>query len=147
MTVFVDTSAFYAVFDREDVSHPRAVKVWRDLLTGEPDLVTNNYVLLETCALLQSRLGMMALKTLPQNWQRFLMRSRTLLNACVKSRKTRFCFANHPSCLRTRWRLNALAQQILDEAVERLVGAVAHVIVIARKEGHAEVAGLHERGL
>ena len=41
--------------------------------------------------------------------------------------------------------LHALPQQILDEAVERLVGAVAHVIVIARKEGDAEVARLARR--
>jgi hypothetical protein len=28
-----------------------------------------------------------------------------------------------------------------------LIGAVAHVIVIARKQGHAKVAGFHMRGL
>ena len=41
--------------------------------------------------------------------------------------------------------LHALPQQIADEAVERLVGAVAHIIVIARKEGDAEVARLARR--
>ena len=43
--------------------------------------------------------------------------------------------------------LNALPQQITDEAVQRLVGTVADVIVIARKEGDAEVARLHRVGL
>ena len=43
--------------------------------------------------------------------------------------------------------LDALAQQIADEAVERLVGAVADIIVIARKQGDAEVARLHGAGL
>ena len=43
--------------------------------------------------------------------------------------------------------LHPLAQQVADEAIERLIGAVAHVIVIAREEGHAEVAGLHGGGL
>ena len=43
--------------------------------------------------------------------------------------------------------LHALPQQIFDEAVERLVGAVAHVIVIARKQGHADVGRLHGGGL
>ena len=46
-------------------------------------------------------------------------------------------------CWRIDADLHALAQQIADEAIERLVGAVAHVIVIARKEGDAEVGRLH----
>ena len=43
--------------------------------------------------------------------------------------------------------LDALAQQIADQAVERLVGPVAHIIVIARKQGDAEVGRLHGGGL
>src|SRR3954447_22711459 len=43
--------------------------------------------------------------------------------------------------------LDALPQQVSDEAVQRLIGAVADVIVIARKEGDAEVARLHADGL
>ena len=43
--------------------------------------------------------------------------------------------------------LRALPQQIFDEPVERLVGAVADVIVIPRKKGNAEVARLHGRAL
>ena len=43
--------------------------------------------------------------------------------------------------------LHPLAQQVAHEAIKRLIGAVAHVIVIAREEGHAEVAGLHGGGL
>jgi hypothetical protein len=43
--------------------------------------------------------------------------------------------------------VNPLAKQVFDEAVQRLVGAVPNIIVIARKEGHAEVAGLHDGGL
>ena len=39
--------------------------------------------------------------------------------------------------------VHALAQQIADQPVERLVGAVAHIIVIARKQGDAEIARLH----
>ena len=45
------------------------------------------------------------------------------------------------------WRVDAnlhpLPQQIADEAIQRLVRTIAHIIVIARKQGHAEVAGLH----
>ncbi len=60
MRIFIDTSAFYALLDRDDESHPKAKKVWVDLLNGENTLVTSNYVLVETFALLQHRLGMEA---------------------------------------------------------------------------------------
>ena len=43
--------------------------------------------------------------------------------------------------------LHPLTQQIFDQAIERLVRTVAHVIVIARKQGHAEFARLHGAGL
>jgi hypothetical protein len=43
--------------------------------------------------------------------------------------------------------LNALAEQILDKAIQRLIGAIPHVIVVAREEGDAEVTGLHGAGL
>lgn len=62
MTVFVDTSAFYAVFDHDDANHARAREVWSRLLKEKADLLTNNYVLLETSALLQHRLGMPAVR-------------------------------------------------------------------------------------
>ena len=42
--------------------------------------------------------------------------------------------------------LDALAQQIADKPVERLVGPVADIIVIAREEGDAEIARLHGAG-
>ena len=43
--------------------------------------------------------------------------------------------------------LDALAKQVSNKAVERLVRAVTDILVIARKEGHAEVGGLHRRAL
>lgn len=62
MTVFVDTSAFYAVVDRDDENHVKADEIWTRLLGGGVTLLTNNYVLLETSALLQHRLGLPALR-------------------------------------------------------------------------------------
>lgn len=62
MTVFVDTSALYAVFDRDDAHHDRAQKTWVRLLREAGLLFTTNYVLLETSALLQHRLGVAALR-------------------------------------------------------------------------------------
>ncbi len=64
MTVFVDTSALYAVLDRDDANHAAARTRWNGLLSGAADLVTTNYVLVETCALVQHRLGLDAVRTL-----------------------------------------------------------------------------------
>jgi predicted nucleic acid-binding protein len=63
MTVFVDTSAFYAVFDRDDANHRAAKEVWTRLLREGTPLFTSNYVLLETTALLQHRLGVVAVRS------------------------------------------------------------------------------------
>jgi predicted nucleic acid-binding protein len=67
VTVFVDTSALYAVLDRDDSNHRRATQAWRDLLANESNLVTNNYVLLETLALLQNRLGIAAVRAFQED--------------------------------------------------------------------------------
>ena len=64
MTVFVDTSALYALFDRDDQRHAEAQTLWQDALEGGLSLATSNYVLLETMVLLQSRLGMEAVRDL-----------------------------------------------------------------------------------
>ena len=63
MTVFVDTSALYAVLDRDDDNHTGVIASWKRLLEGIPDLLTTNYVLLEVSALLQNRLGLVALRS------------------------------------------------------------------------------------
>jgi predicted nucleic acid-binding protein len=62
MIVFVDTSAFYAGLDQDDINHQQAKNAWTDLLAGDAKLLTNNYVLLETSALVQRRLGPVALR-------------------------------------------------------------------------------------
>ena len=60
MRIFIDTSAFYALLDRDDANHQKAKKVWADLLRADHTLITSNYVLVETFALLQNRLGIEA---------------------------------------------------------------------------------------
>jgi len=67
MSVFIDTSGFIAVLDKDNASHAEAVKTWMDILTSEEDLVTTNYVLVETCALVQNRLGMTAIKVFQED--------------------------------------------------------------------------------
>ncbi|HEV8469436.1 MAG TPA: PIN domain-containing protein [Candidatus Limnocylindria bacterium] len=56
MTVFVDTSAIFAFLAANDVDHDRAAATLADLRQNE-ELVTHNYVVVETAALVHSRLG------------------------------------------------------------------------------------------
>lgn len=62
MSVFIDTSAFYAILDRSDQEHASAAEVWRRILDEGIDPVTSNYVVVETSALVQHRLGIGALR-------------------------------------------------------------------------------------
>ncbi|HEU5205692.1 MAG TPA: PIN domain-containing protein [Candidatus Limnocylindrales bacterium] len=57
MKVFVDTSALLAILDEDDRHHPEAAAVFRSLLTGGVELVTSNYVEVESAALVRRRLG------------------------------------------------------------------------------------------
>jgi len=62
MSVYADTSALYAVIDADDANHCAARSTWVELLEGDTPLVCSNYVLLETCALIQHRLGVDAVR-------------------------------------------------------------------------------------
>lgn len=53
MTLFVDSSTFYAAADRSDRSHRRAVEI----LSNHEPLVTTDHILVEAWLLLQHRLG------------------------------------------------------------------------------------------
>jgi predicted nucleic acid-binding protein len=63
MSVFVDTSALLAVLDADDKNHKSAREAWKDLISRDELLVCTNYVLIETFALVQHRLGMKAVRT------------------------------------------------------------------------------------
>lgn len=56
--IFIDTSAFYALFDRDDNHHSSAALAWESIRDNPGQLACSNYILLETIALLQNRLGM-----------------------------------------------------------------------------------------
>lgn len=56
MTVFVDTSALFALLDADDQRHKEAAEVFAALATSE-ELVTHNYVHVESIALTARRLG------------------------------------------------------------------------------------------
>jgi predicted nucleic acid-binding protein len=62
--IFVDTSALYAVLDRDDANHAVANATWSRLLEDGEALLVTNYVVVETTALVQHRLGMDAVRLL-----------------------------------------------------------------------------------
>jgi predicted nucleic acid-binding protein len=64
MTVFVDTSALLALLDADEARHAEAVSVWEQLAASGTRLVTTNYVVVETLAVAQNRLGLGAVRAL-----------------------------------------------------------------------------------
>lgn len=67
MTTFVDTSAIYAVLDADDQFHQSAAGAWRELISRQESLLCTNYVLVESFALVQQRLGIQAVRTLQED--------------------------------------------------------------------------------
>ena len=64
MTTFVDTSALIALLDGSEAKHTACARAWTKLLADDASLVTSSYVLVETYALAQRRLGIDAVRTL-----------------------------------------------------------------------------------
>jgi uncharacterized protein len=56
--IFLDSSAIYAWADRSDANHRTAVEHLQTILDTGEELLTHNYVLVESTALLQARLGL-----------------------------------------------------------------------------------------
>jgi uncharacterized protein len=64
--VFVDTGAFYAALNRKDEHHREAVQLFTRAVEEEWQLVTSNFVVAETHALILTRLG----RALATGWLR-----------------------------------------------------------------------------
>jgi predicted nucleic acid-binding protein len=64
VTTFVDTSALLALLDASESHQPEAAARWRLLLEANEPLMSTNYVLVETFAVVQRRLGLDALRAL-----------------------------------------------------------------------------------
>ncbi len=60
MSLFVDTSAIVAIVDAGQDRHADAAAAWEAALESGRALYTSNYVLVETFALVQRRLGLAA---------------------------------------------------------------------------------------
>jgi len=64
MTTLIDTTALYAILDRDDENHLAAAAAWKRVLGDETQLVATNYVLVESVALVRHRLGTAAVRVL-----------------------------------------------------------------------------------
>ena len=64
MSIFVDTSALVAFLDADQPWHAEVIDTWDRAVADEKALFTSNYVLVESFALVQRRLGLEALRAL-----------------------------------------------------------------------------------
>lgn len=69
--IFLDTSAIYALADRSDANHDRAKRQFARILKASWPVVTHNYVLVESFALLQHRLGLASAVALQESSRAF----------------------------------------------------------------------------
>jgi predicted nucleic acid-binding protein len=60
--IYIDTSALLAIVDDDDSHHATAQRYWQNLLEGNELLQTNNYVLVESHAIIQNRVGLWAIR-------------------------------------------------------------------------------------
>lgn len=67
MRVFADTSAILAVLDADDANHLPAKEQWIKLISEGTELWSSSYVLVESFALIQHRLGMEALRAFQED--------------------------------------------------------------------------------
>jgi predicted nucleic acid-binding protein len=70
--VFIDTSAFLALLIVNDARHREAVRAFRGLRERRAPLVTTSYVLVETCALLDRRVGRGATRRFREDFEPLL---------------------------------------------------------------------------
>ncbi len=63
MVVFVDTSAFFPLLDKDDQMHEKSARFWVESLEKDTIFVTSNYTVIETISLIQRRLGLRAVKS------------------------------------------------------------------------------------
>ena len=54
--IFLDTSAIYALADRDDENHHEAVRLYQEALTKREGFIIHNYIIVESAALLHRRL-------------------------------------------------------------------------------------------
>ena len=85
--VYIDTSAFLAVLNAGDEDHTKAASIWYNLLDTQACLVTNSFVLVETYALIQNRLGLDAVRTFSRDILPLLTVKQSLTSFLSSSRR------------------------------------------------------------
>lgn len=113
--IFLDTSAIYALADSGDPNHHTAVERLQQLLDSGEELITHNYVLLESLALIQSRLGVTPARSFAKECATFTIDwvDQSLhasgIRELQKSGKRRISLVDHISFLVMRRRALAVA--------------------------------------
>jgi len=67
VSAFIDTSALYALLVRTEDRHADVVRAFRGLLEGGRPVYTTSYVVVETIALLQHRIGLPPVRDFDQH--------------------------------------------------------------------------------
>ncbi|MHB0940081.1 MAG: type II toxin-antitoxin system VapC family toxin [Armatimonadota bacterium] len=65
--IFVDTSALFCLANTAEQDHDQAWDLWNGFIMQGSGLITNNYVIVETFALIQNRLGMDVVRRFESN--------------------------------------------------------------------------------
>lgn len=86
--VFVDTGAFYAAINRNDENHREATALFHDAMEEEWRLITSNFVVAETHALILSRLG----RDLAAAWLRSIPASVVRISKADEDKAKRIIF-------------------------------------------------------
>jgi predicted nucleic acid-binding protein len=75
MSTFVDTSVFLAALGKDDINNILAAETLAELVENGEQLITTNYILVESYALIQRRMGMNAVR----DFQDLILPSLTLV--------------------------------------------------------------------
>lgn len=86
--VFVDTGAFYAAINRKDENHTAATGLFRRAVDEKWRLVTSNFVVAETHALLLARMG----RELAAAWLRSVPARITRISNAAEEKAKRIIF-------------------------------------------------------
>ncbi len=103
--IFLDTSAIYAWADAADPNHSVSVRRLQAVLDSREELLTHNYVLVESTALLQTRLGLSAAAKLAKDAAAFVIEwvdddlHASGLRELERARKRRVSLVDHISFL------------------------------------------------
>lgn len=103
--IFLDTSAIYAWADTADPNHRTALRRLQAILESREELLTHNYVLVESIALLQARLGLMAAVKLAKDSSVFVIEwvddelHASGIRELERSRRRRISLVDHISFL------------------------------------------------